>query len=346
MNDLFLRACRGESVERIPIWVMRQAGRYLPEYRAVREKVDFATLCRTPELALKVTLQPVDRFELDAAILFSDIMTPLQAMGVALEFTPGPHVESPIRDRTAVKALRVPEKEEIAPYAIEAVRLIAKELTTRMPLIGFAGAPLTLAAYLVEGSGSKDFNRLRSFLHAEPEAAEELLTSLAEVMGRYLRAQVEAGAQAVQLFDTWAGVLSESVYRRFALPAVQKVFAALEGLDVPKIYFAQAAAAFWPAVAESGADVLGVDWRMTLADARAKLPGVPGELVLQGNLDPAMLRAPKEVIEAGVKQVLKSGGGRHHVFNLGHGILPDIPVDSMFTLVEAVHRLSDKAAGQ
>jgi uroporphyrinogen decarboxylase len=337
MNDLFLRACRGEQTSRIPIWVMRQAGRYLPEYREVRSKVDFLTLCRTPELAAEVTIQPIDRYGFDAAILFSDIMTPLESMGVELTFSPGPHVAKPIASPADVERMRVPEQEEITPFVIDAVRILARELANRVPLIGFAGAPLTLAAYLVEGKGSKDFNRLRSFIAAEPEAATLLLDRLATVMGRYLRAQVEAGAQAVQLFDSWAGILAEREYRRFALPAVQKVLAALDGLDVPKIFFAQDAAAFFPLMTEAGADVIGVDWRLDLRDARKMLGG---DFVLQGNLDPAVLRAPKDVIAREARRVLENGGGTRHIFNLGHGILPDIPLDHVHALVDTVREFS------
>jgi uroporphyrinogen decarboxylase len=337
MSDLFLRACRGEATPRIPIWVMRQAGRYLPEYREVRSRVDFMTLCRTPELAAAVTLQPIDRFGFDAAILFSDIMTPLESMGVKVEFSPGPHVVEPIRSARDVERLRVPEQGEITPFVMEAVRILAGELSGRASLIGFAGAPLTLAAYLVEGKGSKDFSRFRSFLYSEPEAAALLLDRLAEVMGRYLRAQVEAGAQAVQLFDSWAGILCERDYRRFALPSVQKVLSALEGLDVPRIFFAQDAAAFFGSLTESGAEVIGVDWRLDLCDARRMLGE---EVVLQGNLDPAILRAPLEVIEREALRVLRSGGGVRHIFNLGHGIQPDMSPDNLQKLVEVVREFS------
>jgi len=325
------------------MWMMRQAGRFLPEYREVRAKVDFLTLCRTPELAAEVTLQPIARYGFDAAIIFSDIMTPLESMGVELTFSPGPHVAKPLRTVDDVNALRVPEQAGITPFVIEAVRIAVRELAGKTPLIGFAGAPLTLACYLVEGHGSKDFSQLRSFLYAEPEGAQRLFDKLGEVMGRYLRAQVEAGAQAVQLFDSWAGILSEREYRRFALPAVQKVFAALGDLAVPKIFFAQDAAAFFPILAESGADVLGVDWRLALPDARRMLGG---DFVLQGNLDPALLRgASAEVIEREALRVLNEGGGRRHIFNLGHGVLPDTPLESVQKLVEVV-RGFDPAGSQ
>ena len=334
MNDLFLRACRGEPTPRPPIWIMRQAGRYLPEYRKVRAEVDFSTLCQTPELAAKVTLQPVERFDLDAAILFADIMTPLTSMGVSLAFDPGPVVAEPVRCDDDVNALRVPEREEIAPFVSETVRLVARQLGGRLPLIGFAGAPLTLAAYLVEGGGAKDFSRLRSFLAQAPKAAERLLGKLADVMGMYLRNQIECGAQTIQLFDSWAGILSEDMYLRFALPAVQRVMRSIADLGVPRIYFAQDVAAFLPRVVASGAEVIGIDWRTDLRQARALLGD---DVVLQGNLDPAILRASPEIVAREARRVLRDGGGVRHVFNLGHGILPDTGLDSVYRLVEVVH---------
>jgi uroporphyrinogen decarboxylase len=333
MNDLFLRACRREPVERTPLWIMRQAGRYLPEYRKVREAVDFLTLCRTPELAVQVTLQPIERFGLDAAILFSDIMTPLESLGVRLDFRPGPVVAEPLRDRGAVEALQIPEEGEIAPFAVEAVRLLAAELEGRVPLIGFAGAPLTLAAYLVEGQGSKSFPRLRALLHGEPSTARLLLDRLAEMTIRYLRAQIQAGAKAVQLFDTWAGLLSEREYRRFALPPVRRIMGALAGLGAERIYFAPEASAFLPALGEVQAEMQGVGWRSGLRQAREAL----GEgYALQGNLDPAVLLTRPEIVEAEVKRILEEAGPLGHVFNLGHGILPETPIENVEALVRAV----------
>ena len=330
-EPLFLRACRGAPVARPPIWIMRQAGRYLPEYRAVREKADFLTLCRTPELSCEVTLQPLRRFALDAAIVFSDIMMPLESMGVELQFNPGPVVLQPIRDAAAVRALRLPEAEEIAPYVMNTIQLLRREL--KVPLIGFAGAPLTLAAYLVEGKGSKDFSSLRAFLAAQPEAAHALFDALAKSTARYLGAQVAAGAQAVQLFDSWAGILNESTYRTFALPAVQYILKALKPLGVPRIYFAQDAAHLWKAVAEVDAEVWGVDWRTDLKVARSGLK--PGAVV-QGNLDPAILFASADAVKQGAQRVLDSGRGGPHIFNLGHGILPHTPIENVEALMSVV----------
>lgn len=346
MKDLFLRACKSEAVDTTPIWLMRQAGRYLKEYRDVREKVDFLTMCRTPELCTEVTLQPIDRFGFDAAILFSDIMTPLESMGVRMDFAPGPIVQDPIRDAAAVDRLRVPEAQEIAPFVNETIRMLRRELASRggVPLIGFAGAPLTLAAYLVEGKGSKDFAKLRAFLYAEPAAAHRLMDKLATCMARYLRNQIEAGAQAVQLFDTWAGMLGPQEYRQFALPAVQKIFASLSDLPVPKIYFAQNATSFFGTLSEINVDCLSVDWRLSLRDARRMLGK---RYALQGNLDPAVLYAPKEVIVRETHRVMREalqGGEGGHVFNLGHGMLPDMPVDSVYALVDAVRAFDLRGA--
>lgn len=332
MNDLLLRVLRGDqNIERRPIWIMRQAGRYLPEYRAVREKVDFLTLCRTPELAAEVTFQPLRRFELDAAIVFSDIMMPLEAMGVQLEFTPGPVVRAPIRTHASVDALRVPDPGEIAPYVMDTIKILRREL--KVPLIGFSGAPWTLAAYLVEGKGSKDFAALRQFMYSDPEAAKALFYKLSQCMAVYLKAQVQAGAQAVQLFDTWAGLLSERDYRTFVLPGVQLIMQALAESGVPRIYFAQDAAALWPAVREVPCEAYGVDWRTDLSVARKALgPSTP----LQGNLDPAALFASADVVRERALWALQAAQGPH-IFNLGHGILPHTPIDSVHALIGAVH---------
>lgn len=333
-EPLFLRALRGEDTRRPPLWVMRQAGRYLPSYQAVRAKHSFLQVCRTPELACEVTLQPVARFGFDAAILFSDIMTPLESMGVEIAFDPGPIVAKPIRHVDDVAALRLVDEDEMVPYVGEAVRLLRGALN--VPLIGFAGAPLTLAAYLVEGRGSKNFDGLRAFLYAQPEAAHALLDKLAHAMARYLRMQVRCGAQAIQLFDSWAGLLDEHDYRRFALPAVQTVMRGLKDLDVPRIYFAQNAAALLGAVREVEAEALGVDWRLPLDAVRR---AVGERFVLQGNLDPARLMASPEAVRAATRGVLAAGGGRRHVMNLGHGILPKTPLASVEALVDEVHRV-------
>ena len=331
-DALFLRALRGERTHRAPVWVMRQAGRYLPEYQAVRAKHPFLEVCRQPELACKVTLQPIDRFGFDAAILFSDIMMPLESMGVELAFEPGPVIASPVQSMADVEALRLEDGRAIAPYVEDAVRMLRREL--KVPLIGFAGAPLTLAAYLVEGRGSKTFDKLRAFLYAQPAAADALMDKLATCMARYLRMQVAAGAQAVQLFDSWAGLLDLATYRRFALPAVQRVMAELKDCGVPRIYFAQNAAALLPAVREVDAEVLGVDWRVPLDGVR---DATGDRFVLQGNLDPAILHADEAFVRQQVRRVLAEGGGHRHVMNLGHGITPKTPIGNVAALVEETH---------
>jgi uroporphyrinogen decarboxylase len=336
MNDLFLRACRREPVERTPVWLMRQAGRYLPEYRAVRERVDFLTLCRTPDLVVEVTLQPIDRFGLDAAILFSDILTPLEPMGLELDFTPGPVLANPVREAADVERLRVPDPEEDLAFVSEAVRLLRRELEGRVPLIGFGGAPFTLATYVVEGGGAKEFTRFREMALREPGLADRLLEKITETVLRALRAQVEAGAQAIQLFDTWAGLLAPRDYAAIARPWARRVFDGLADLDVPRIYFARGGAALADEMRDVGADVISVDWRLPLGAARERLGP---DLALQGNLDPVVLLGAPELVEERAREVLRQAeGASGHVFNLGHGILPRTPIESVTRLVEVVRR--------
>jgi uroporphyrinogen decarboxylase len=450
-ESLFLRACRREPVERTPIWIMRQAGRYMPEYRALRAKVDFLTSCRTPEIACEITLQPITRLGVDAAILFSDILIPLPGMGVPVEFNPGPKIERPVRTAADVESLRVPDARETTGYVLDAVRLIRRELADRVPLIGFAGAPFTVATYLVEGGGSKSFAAIKKLLFAEPALAHRLLGKCADTIASYLAEQVRAGAQAAMLFDTWAGILSPEDYETFALPYARRVFEAVgavtearegrphqraaggavafpagtEGSPVeaggdpaairagsedsqgetrggpataPRIYYAGESAGYLDLVPSMGCEVVGLDWRISLDAARRRLGPY---LAVQGNLDPTVLLGPPELIEkraaavlararalAGPAQpswrpgtpadrpaepgpmrdstitdgIFQSGetesvqargcegfeGGSPafvgpatgHVFNLGHGILPDTPVEHAQRLVETVHRLT------
>jgi uroporphyrinogen decarboxylase len=336
VSDLFLRACRGEAVERTPIWVMRQAGRYLEEYRAVRRKVDFLTLCRTPDLATAVTLQPIDRFSFDAAILFSDILTPAEAMGIDFDFDPGPKLQSPVRDAAAVAAIEVRPPEEHVPYVFETVRMLRRELDGRVPLIGFAASPFTLGAYLVEGGGSKSFRHVKAMLHGAPRTAHDLLEKVTDLTIRYLRGQIDAGAQAVQLFDSWAGLLDPATYEEFSLRYARRALEAIADTGVPRIYFALNAAHLFGVVGHCGADVYGVDWRSPLSVADAALGG---GTVLQGNLDPTVLFAAPEVIDGRVRDVMVQAAGlRGHIFNLGHGILPETPVENVTALVESVRR--------
>jgi uroporphyrinogen decarboxylase len=331
----FLAACRRQSVPHRPIWIMRQAGRYLPEYRALRAKVDFEALTRTPELAAEVTLQPLRRFALDAAILFSDIMTPLQGMGIELAFEPGPIVKEPIRTLAQIEALPqlVPARD--VPFVLESIRLVRAGVPRATPLIGFAGAPFTLLCYLVSGRPSKEFAAARSFLYAQPQAAERLLEHLADAMAQYLTAQAQAGAQALMLFESWAGLLAPREFARFALAAVRRTAAALKATGVPLIYYVNQGAALMGEVAGLDVDVIGVDWRMGLAEVRRTLG--PGKAV-QGNLDPAALFAPAEELRRQVDVILDEAGSQPgHIFNLGHGIWPDTDPDAVARLIDYVH---------
>ena len=336
----FLAAAGGVDTATAPVWLMRQAGRYLPEYRAIKERSSFWEMVRTPELAAEVTLQPLRRFALDAAILFSDIMTPLPAMGVSVEFAPGPRVANPVRTLADVAALRVPATDEIAPFVAEAIGLV--RAGTDRPLIGFAGAPLTLAAYLVHGSGGGDYPTLRAWLRSEPEAAAGLMAVLAEVTVRYLRMQIDAGAQAVQVFDSWAGIHDPVSYATFGLPYLRRVFDGLAGCGVPRIYLAVGAAHLYPQIARLPVEMVSVDWRTGLTEVRAALGGVPA---VQGNLDPALLLAPPAVVVAEAERTLRAGLGGPHVFNLGHGVLPTTPIDTVARLVDAVHGFDRTVGG-
>jgi uroporphyrinogen decarboxylase len=338
MDKTFLRACRGEATEYTPIWLNRQAGRYMPEYHAVKGRMPSLAFFKNPELAAQATLDAQRILGVDAAILFADLLPILEPMGLALDYKAGegPVFANPLRSAADVAALVTAPAEESTPYIAETVRNVLSGLPAPVALIGFAGAPFTLASYAIEGKGSRNYVHVKRMMYEAPAVWDALMTKLVWQVASYLELQIAAGVEAVQLFDTWAGILSARNYRRFALPAVQRVFAALADLPVPKIYFAQDAAAFFPILREVGADVLGVDWRMELNDARAIL-GSPS-VTLQGNMEPATLYAPPAVIEQEAARILASGRGGGHIFNLGHGILPDVPVDSVYALVEAVHR--------
>lgn len=328
--SLFLDAANGQDTERAPIWIMRQAGRYLPEYRALKEKYSFWELCRDPELARDVTLQPLKRFPLDAAILFQDIMTPLPPMGVNIDFRPGPVFETPIRSAEMIDALHVPEQDEIAPYVSDAIKLIREG--SPVPLIGFGGAPLTLATYMIQGGGSKDYEEFRQFLRREPQAAHRLLDKLTEVSVRYLKMQVEAGAQAIQLFDSWAGLHDAKTYAEFALPYNKRVFEALAGRGVPRLYIAVNALHLYGEIKTLPCEVVSIDWRAPINHVRPKLGGK----TVQGNLDPAVLLAPKELITQEAERVLRAGLGGAHIFNLGHGIMKQTDPEHLAHLIETV----------
>lgn len=337
MNDLFLRACRREPVERPPVWIMRQAGRYLPEYRAVRERADFLTMVGTPEVAVEVTLQPVDLIGVDAAIIFSDILVVPQAMGMALSVDEGigPRFHQPLRTVSDFARLRDPSAEEHLGYVLDALRLARRELAGRVPLIGFAGAPWTLMSYMVEGQGSKSFTHAKRLLVQEPALAHSLLQRLARAVGEFLAAQVRAGAQAVQLFDSWAGALGPRHFREFALPYLAEAARIARVAGAPVIAFAPGAGwALEEIAAATHADVVGVDWQTDAAAARRRLAG--HLVALQGNLDPCWLYAPPATIRDRTREMLAAFGGRGHIANLGHGIHPDVPVEHARAFVDAV----------
>ena len=341
-NDRFLRALRREPTDTTPVWVMRQAGRYLPEYRATRARAgSFMALAQHPELACEVTLQPLDRFELDAAILFSDILTVPDAMGLGLSFAAGegPQLARPVRTQADVDRLGVPDMEGELRYVMDAVRLIRQELHGRVPLIGFSGSPWTLACYMVEGQGSRDFATLKAMCWNEPRLAHQLLDTLARAVAAYLIAQAAAGAQALMIFDTWGGLLGPAPFREFSLRYMAQIVDALksdaQARELPVILFSKGAGQHLAAMADSGCAALGVDWGTNLADARA---AVHGRVALQGNLDPAILRAHPEVIRREVRAVMDSYGPHPgHVFNLGHGITPEVEPEHVKVLVDEVH---------
>ena len=335
MESLFLAACRGQATPRPPLWLMRQAGRYLPEYREIRNHVSFLELCKTPELAAEVTLQPIRRFGFDAAILFSDLLIPLEAMGLEVHFTEqGPQLPAPVRSEADLARLRVFDPWESTPFVCDTIRQLEDKLG-ETPLIGFAGAPLTLAAYMVEGGGSRHFVELKRLLWSDAAAARTLMGKLTTTVIAYLKAQVAAGAQAVQLFDTWAGILAPADFEEHVLPYVQRIVTALRPTGVPVIYFVNGAGPLLGHMRQTGADVLGLDWRVDLRVARATLgPGV----AVQGNLDPVVLFAPPEEVARRVGELLIKGGGRGHIVNLGHGILPDTPIRGVEAMLAAVRQ--------
>jgi uroporphyrinogen decarboxylase len=345
-NDRLIRALLRQPVDRTPVWIMRQAGRYLPEYRKLREQAgSFLTLCKTPELACEVTLQPLRRFDLDAAILFSDILTIPDAMGLGLEMIEkqGPHFHHPVRTRSDVEKLHVPDPDRELGYVMEAVRTVKPALAGSVPLIGFAGSPWTVATYMVEGGASKEYARLKGMLYGEPALLHRLLGTVADATAAYLNGQIEAGVDAVQIFDTWGGILTPAAYREFSLEYMRRIVAGLQrevdGRRIPVILFSKGCAHLAEDIAGAGAEAMGVDWTVAIGDVRRR---VGDRVALQGNLDPAVLYAPPEVIRREVGAVLESyGAGSGHVFNLGHGIHPQIDPDHVAVLVDAVHELRE-----
>ncbi|MGB0712757.1 MAG: uroporphyrinogen decarboxylase [Gammaproteobacteria bacterium] len=341
-NDRFLRALMREPVDQTPIWLMRQAGRYLPEYRATRAKAgSFLDLCKNPELACEVTLQPLDRFPLDAAILFSDILTIPDAMGLGLYFAEGegPHFEHPVRSQADVDRIGVPDPEGELRYVMDAVRTIRSALDGRVPLIGFSGSPWTLATYMVEGKGTKTFSKVKAMMFDQPELMHALLAKTADSVTSYLNAQIAAGAQAAMIFDTWGGVLSPAHYRSFSLDYMSRIVEGLtreaDGRRVPVILFTKGGGAWLEDMADTGCDGLGLDWTVDIGEARSR---VGDKVALQGNLDPCALYASPEQVSAEARRILDAfGPNPGHVFNLGHGITPDINPEHVVALVETVH---------
>jgi len=334
----FLRACRREPVDRTPVWFMRQAGRYMPEYRALRQNYTLLQLCRTPDLAAEVTMQPLRRIDVDAAILFSDLLLPLEPMGIPFDFVKGegPAIERPIRSADDIDRVRTIDPREALGYTFEAIRLVQHELAGKTPLIGFAGAPFTLASYAIEGGHSNNFALTKSLMYHDPAAWHRFADRLATVVADYLLAQIEAGVNAVQVFDSWVGALSPEDYREFALPHTRRIFDALAGRGVPTIHFGVATSAILPAMREAGGDVIGADWRIPLDEAWTR---IGTDRAIQGNLDPTLLLGPRERLLNGARDVLARAAGRPgHIFNLGHGILPSTSVENVQAVARFVHQ--------
>ena len=333
-----VRAARREAVDRRPVWFMRQAGRSLPEYRKIRESYDLFTICRNPELCAEVTLQPIRRLGVDGAVLFADIMLPVAfGLGVELQLVDGvgPVVEHPIRSRADIDRLQARPPGEAVPFVLETIKLLRRELDPSVAVIGFSGAPFTLAGYLIEGKPSRDFLITKTMMHAEPALWEALMTRLARLVLEYLLAQIQAGAQLVQIFDSWVGALSPADYRRQVMPHVAAIFDGLRRAGVPSIHFGTGTAGILSLMREAGGDVIGVDWRIDLGEAWRVIGDDRG---IQGNLDPALLLAPWPAIEDGARRVIDAAAGRPgHIFNLGHGVLPESPIEHLQRLVEFVH---------
>ena len=344
MNDRFLRACRLKPVDATPVWFMRQAGRYMEEYRTLRQKHSLLDICRNPELATQVTLQPVNRLEIDAAILFSDLLLPLEPMGLPFDFVEGegPRIEHPIRNAEDIGRLRSFEPRDALGHVLETIRLLQPELAGRIPLIGFAGAPFTLASYAIEGGPSKQYARTKTLMYSEPRLWHQLCELLGSVIADYLAAQVEAGVQAVQLFDSWVGTLTAKDYREFILPHSQRILQEVKSLDVPVIHFGTGTSHLLGDMRDAGGDVIGVDWRIPLDEAWDK---IGNDYAVQGNLDPTLLLGPLDRLIAGADDVMQRAAGREgHIFNLGHGILPNTPVEHVQALARHVHKYNCRSA--
>ena len=337
----FLKACRRQTTDYTPIWLMRQAGRYMKEYRALRKKYSFLEMCKNPELAAKATLQPFERFKLDAAIIFSDILIPLEPMGVEFEFAKGegPVFHHPLRGMKDVEKLRVIEPEEETSFLMKAIQIVRKELEGKIPLIGFSGAPFTLASYIIEGGHSRNYILTKNLIYQDRNTWDALMEKISVMLIRYLNAQIRSGVQALQLFDSWVGCLTPSDYEEYVLPYSKKVIDGV-GKSVPLIHFATSSSTLLELMKRAGGDVIGVDWRVDIREAWARLGH---DIAIQGNLDPVILFGPVDLIEKEVKRILNRIEGRPgHIFNLGHGILPNTPVDHVAALVNMVHEFSSK----
>ncbi|HLI06015.1 MAG TPA: uroporphyrinogen decarboxylase [Ktedonobacteraceae bacterium] len=333
----FLDACSLRQPDATPVWFMRQAGRCLAQYRELRKRYDILTMAKTPELCAQVTLMPVEQLGVDGAVLYADIMLPLEGMGISFEIEPeiGPIIHNPVRTMRDVEALRIIDPDEAVPFVMEAIRLVRGELAGQKAVIGFSGAPYTLACYMIEGRPSRDYGIAKSLMYGQPEIWHALMEKLTEVVTRYLLAQVRAGVDVVQLFDSWVGALSPSVYRRFVQPYSQRIFAAIKETGTPSIHFGTGTASLLELMREAGGDVISVDWRVDLDDAWARIGYDRG---IQGNLDPTLLLAPWETVEEGMRDVLRRADNRPgHIFNLGHGVLAPTPPDMLRRLVAAVH---------
>jgi uroporphyrinogen decarboxylase len=339
VNDRFLRACRRQPVDATPVWFMRQAGRYMSDYRALRQRYSLLEICANPELAVAVTLQPVDVIEVDAAILFSDLLVPFTPMGLKFDFIKGegPSIENPIRMADDVERLQRVEPRESLKHVLQTIRLLRTELNGRVPLIGFGGAPFTMASYAIEGGPSTTYARTKAFMYAQPAAWHRLCARFADMMADYLSAQVEAGVQALQIFDSWAGALGRADYREFALPHTSRIFSALRGSGVPLIHFGVGTAAILCDIVENGADVIGVDWRQNIDESWAI---IGHDRAIQGNLDPALLLGPQERLFAATEDILRRAKRPGHIFNLGHGVLPNTALQTVQALARHVHEVS------
>jgi len=335
-KSYFIRACWIKKVDEIPIWFMRQAGRYLPEYRKIRKKFSFLNMCKNPEISAEITLQPLKRFKLDAGIIFADILLPFEGMGLKIEFSEkgGPHILNPVRCEKDLMRLRILDPKNDTPYLLSAIKIVKNELGDKLPLIGFSGAPFTLASYAIEGKGSKDYVSTKTLMFSEKKLWEDIMNLFTSSIINYLKAQIDAGVDCIQLFDSWAGTLSPEDYKNYVLPYTKRIFSSLKETGVPGIHFSTGTTSYLKLIKEVGSDVIGIDWRIDIRDAFKE---VGGEKAIQGNLDPAVLLGPGDVVVKSAKKILKNMKGKNgFIFNLGHGILPSTPIRNIELLIDTV----------